>query len=440
MSQWMINDLDASPTPYHAVERARERLTADGFVEAPHDQSLPGEPGRYLTARGGTLVAWIVEADHHPSFTVVGAHTDSPNLRVRRNADIHKAGWHQIGVEIYGGVLLNSWLDRDLGVAGRVELRVDGQVVECLVRDDRAVLRVPQLAIHLDREIREKGLKLDPQQHMVPIWHLPGAGAGADETDTFAAYVAELASVGKEPVLPDDIVSWDLMAFDTQGAALVGRNEEFLASARIDNLFSTFCGVQAMIDVATGDEADPSAGLPVLVLFDHEEVGSESSSGAAGSFLSHLLERISASQGRDRVAHLEALASSHVVSADGAHATHPNYIDKHDPDHHISLNGGVVVKRNANQRYASDAASEAPIREACREVGVPVQTYIHRNDLPCGSTIGPITAARLGAPTVDIGAPQFAMHSVREMAGVADIDHLRRALAAVWSRLLPHVS
>ena len=416
----MIDDLLASPKPYHAVARASDLAIAAGFQIVDLAAPLPAEPGSYVAVMSGTLVAWVTGGGNAPGFTVVGAHTDSPNLRVRSNPDISSAGWAQVGMEVYGGVLLNSWLDRDLGLAGRVAVRSGSGIESRLVRDDSALLTIPQLAIHLDREIRDKGLLLNPQTHMTPIW-----ARGDSESGDFRRYVAGLADAE-----PEQVVSWDLMAHDVQAPATIGVNDEFIASARIDNLFSSFCGLHALIQTATEGPADGR--IPVLVLYDHEEVGSASATGAAGAHLSNVLERISASCGRDRVAHLEGLASSYVVSVDGAHATHPNYVDKHDPNHHIAVNAGVVVKRNSNQRYASDVASEGPFRGACVDAGIRVQTYVHRNDLPCGSTIGPITAAQLGVPTVDIGAAQLAMHSIRELAGVEDVAYLTDALAAMW--------
>lgn len=429
----MLADLEASPTPFHAVERSIELLEAAGFTSRAIDEPLPAA-GRHLVSTSGLLIAWVTPTTPSANgFTVVGAHTDSPNLRVRTNADVSSAGWEQVGMEVYGGVLANSWLDRDLGLAGRVIVDTGAGPESRLMRDDRPILRVPQLAIHLDRDIREKGLHIDPQQHLIPLW-----GHGPGEDGTVASYVAEQVGVNA-----DQIVAWDLMAFDTQAPAIVGRDQDFIASARIDNLFSSFCGVRALIEAADALDASGSAeassvNIPVLVLYDHEEVGSQSATGAGGVVLSNVLERISAAQGVDRAGHLERSARSYVVSADGAHATHPNYVDRHEPKHHIAVNGGVVVKRNSNQRYASDGVSEAPFRAACEAAGVPVQTYIHRNDLPCGSTIGPVTAARLGAPTIDVGAPQLAMHSIREMAGAADVAHLTLALSAIWG--LPHVA
>ena len=424
----VMADIDASPSPYHAASHAAALLKAAGFSEVVRTDALPPAVGGYYLRHGGGLVAWIIEPSSTLAFRVVGAHTDSPNLRVRTNPDVSSAGWAQVGVETYGGLLANSWLDRDLGIAGRVTVREEvarseARAVEVLVRDDRPVLRIPQLAIHLDRDIRDKGLHLNPQQHLTPLWAL----GDADEGD-FAAHVAELADVEVGSLL-----SWELMAFDLQQAALVGRDSDLIASARIDNQLSCFTATRALCASLESADSDVGRPTPVLALYDHEEVGSASYTGAAGAFLADLLERISASLQRSRIEHLEALAASVVVSADGAHATHPNYADRHEPNHQIVMNGGVVIKRNANQRYATDAGSEGWMRLGCAEAEVPVHTYIHRNDLPCGSTIGPITAAELAVPTVDIGAPQLAMHSIRELAGVADTEHLGLILQRVWA-------
>ena len=445
----VLADLAASPTPYHAVARARDLLAEAGFTEVDGAAALPTDPGPRMLIRGGTLLAWI-QRPHHRSFTVVGAHTDSPNLRVRTRPDVTTAGIHKVGVEIYGGVLLNSWLDRGLGLAGRVSLPDgDGGVETRLVLDDRPIMIVPQLAIHLDRDIVTNGLKLDPQRHLAPMWALDtpdgeGDGSGpaaengddGDDEGRLRAHVAGLLDID-----PERILAWDLMAFDTQPPAIVGRDGDLFSSGRIDNLLSSFCGVRALADLVELADADADDGAragalgttPVLALYDHEEIGSQSSTGAAGALLVSTLERVAEAEGASRSAFLAGLHRSLVVSADGAHATHPNYPERHEPSHRIALNRGVVVKRNANQRYATDAESEAELVGACQRAGVPVQFYIHRNDLPCGSTIGPVTAARLGVSTVDLGAPQLAMHSARETAGMADIGHLQRALTAIWS-------
>jgi aspartyl aminopeptidase len=420
--QDLLGSIESSPTPYHCVQTVAAQLESNGFTEVGRTAPLPKGPGPYYRIDGGSLVAWATGSGAADRFVVVGAHTDSPNLRVRSNANQNSASWAQLGVEIYGGVLLNSWLDRDLGLAGRVALS-DGTTR--LFLDDRPVVRIPQLAIHLDRDIKDNGLLLDPQKHLNLLWAIEGPNP------SFADYLAELVGSARE-----EVVAWDAMAFDTHEPALVGLNGDFIASARIDNQLSCFAGTHALANVASSETASLAEGsVAVLALFDHEEVGSGSATGAAGTALASLLERIGSALDMNRNAFLEALTRSYVVSADGAHATHPNYPDKHEPNHQIVMNAGVVVKRNANQRYASDAVSEAPFRAACSDVNIPVQTYIHRNDLPCGSTIGPATSAQLGVRTIDIGAPQLAMHSARETAGALDATFLRDALIATWERV-----
>jgi aspartyl aminopeptidase len=439
----IFSRIHSSPTPYHAVVESISLLLRHGFVHHAISEPLPNEPGRYVVEAGGSLVAWIQPRRHH-RFVLVGAHTDSPNLRLKSRPDRTSANVHQLAMEVYGGVLLNSWLNRDLGLAGRVAVtHDDGTVENRLVDIDEPILTIPQLAIHLDRDIGSGGLKLNPQNHLVPMWSGPGDSSGDTAGENTAGN--DTADGDREPgrfltylggvlgVAPDSVLSWDLMAYDLQAPAFIGRHHEFVASARIDNLLSSFCGVDALVSVAGAVEsADELRATPVLVLYDHEEIGSESATGAAGTFLLSMLERIAGAADADRQEFLTSLSRSIAVSADGAHATHPNYVDKHDPDHQIELNRGIVIKRNANQRYATDAVSEAFIVDVCRHADVPIQYYIHRNDLPCGSTIGPITASRLGVPTVDIGAPQLAMHSIRETAGTIDAIYLSEALAAAW--------
>ena len=419
----ILDDLQASPTPYHAVDRAIGLLDAAGFRSVDAEASLEAGAGHRYLVSGGSLLAWYQDETIDDGFLVVGAHTDSPNLRVRTKPDQNSAEVAQVGMEIYGGVLLNSWLDRDLGLAGRVSVVTGkGEIESTLYCDDAPILRIPQLAIHLDRDIREKGLKLDPQQHVTPMWAL-----GDGESGDVRRYVAE--GLGIEP---DTILAWDLMAFDSQAPAVVGRDQDLFASARIDNLVSAFAAIRGLIAATEAGELEGLGSTPVVALYDHEEIGSESATGAAGPLLAATLERIAASGGVGRTGFLELLGRSLVISADGAHATHPNYPEKHEPSHPIGLNKGVVIKRNANQRYATDATSEALVVAAARSADVPIQYYIHRNDLPCGSTIGPITAARLGVATVDVGVPQLAMHSIREMAGLADLAHLHDLLIACW--------
>jgi aspartyl aminopeptidase len=391
--------IDASPSPFHAVAEAAIRLDAAGFAAVDDGDAAPG-PG--FVVRDGALVAWAGVGDGGP-LRVVGAHTDSPNLRIKPRPDTGRAGARQLAVEPYGGVLLNSWLGRDLGLSGRAGLR-DGSVA--LVRVDRPVLHLPQLAIHLDREIVTEGLKLNPQAHMAPVW-----GVGATDEDGFARFLA--CEIGCDP---GDVVAWDVMTHDLAPASVVGPNGDLLAAPRLDDLCCSWAAVSALV----------AAGRGVVVLFDHEEVGSETHRGAGSPLLADLLERLVPDAG----ARHRLVASAVCASADMAHATHPNYVEKHEPGHWISLGGGPVIKTNVNQRYATDARTAATFVSACDAAGVPVQWYAHRADLPCGSTIGPITAARLGMPVVDVGAPMLAMHSARELMATADVATLRDALTA----------
>ena len=410
--------IDASPSPFHAAATAAATFATAGFVELDETAPWPADAGRYFVRRGGSLVAWAARAEHPVDcgFRIVGAHTDSPNLRVKANPDTGRAGFRQLAVEVYGSPLLNSWLDRDLGLSGRVVVREGSAAKEHLFRIDRPLLRVPQLAIHLDREIHEKGLQLNAQHHVVPVW-----GLGATEPGGFAAFLADEVGVDGR-----DVLAWDAMAHDLTPSAVLGRAGELVSAPRIDNLCSSWAGVEALVAVSDGT----SPHVPLVCLFDHEEVGSTSDRGADSTLLPVVLERIVSARGGDRDAHLRGLARSACASADMAHATHPNYVERHEPGHHIVVNGGPVLKLNANLRYASDAASSALFALACEQASVPLQRYVHRSDLPCGSTIGPVTAARLGIPTVDVGAPQLSMHSARELCGSADPAMYRDALGA----------
>ena len=417
----LLTFIDASPSPFHACAEAARRLEGAGFTRLPETEAWGGGAGRHFVVRGGTLVAWAA-ADHHgptSGFRIIGAHTDSPNLRVKPHPDTGRAGSRQLAVEVYGGALLNSWLDRDLGLSGRVAVRTADGVDQRLLLVDRPLYRVPQLAIHLDREIGSKGLLLNAQQHLSPI-----SGAGEVAHGAFRAFVAsELA------VAADDILAWDLMLHDVTPSALVGVEEDLVSAPRLDNLCSAWAGLEALLATVGGEGVGPAT-IPVLVLFDHEEIGSTSDRGAGSTVLPVLLERIGLGLGASRDEHLRALAASVCCSADMAHATHPNYADRHEPGHLIALNGGPVLKVNSNVRYASDAGSAAVWVLACQQAGVPLQRYAHRSDLPCGSTIGPLTAAALGVPTVDVGAPQLAMHSARELCGAADPPRYAAAMAA----------
>jgi len=411
--------VDASPSPFHACAQAANRLEAAGFTRLQETDRWPETPGRYYLLRGGSLVAWSSEHAQGPAtpFRVVGAHTDSPNLRVKPQPDVSRAGWQMLGVEIYGGPLLNSWLDRDLGLSGRVALRrADGGVEHRLVHVDEPVLRVPQLAIHLDREVND-GLKLNPQQHLTPLW-----GAGTTPGD-FRAFVGKACDTDADAVL-----GWELMTHDLTPSRRIGRDRDLIAAPRLDNLATSFAGVQALVAAVEQTPARPW--VPAVVLFDHEEVGSMSERGAFSTLLPAVLERVVRAAGGDRDDYLRAIAGSVIASGDMGHATHPNYPDRHDPEHQVRVNAGPVLKTNAKLRYATDALGTAAFVSACEQAGVPLQHFVSRSDLPCGSTVGPMTAALTGATTVDFGAPTLSMHSAREMCGALDPAMYAGALAA----------
>lgn len=417
--------IDASPSPFHVVAEAVAQIRAAGGRVA-RSSSQAASPGLWYSESGGSLTAWCIGEAHRANsgLRIVGAHTDSPNLRLKPLPDRGAAGFRQLGVEVYGSPLLNSWLDRDLGVAGRLALRgADGAPRGVLVRVDEPLLRVPQLAVHLDRGVNDKGLVLNPQRHLSPIWGLERSDAAG-----FVSVVAAAAGVGSA-----DVIGHDLMAFDLAGARLAGDGRAMLSSARIDNLVSCFASVDALTAAARALAAGSGAAtggsrIPMVCLFDHEEVGSVSAHGAASGRLQRLLEFVAAGFGADADDVASSRGDSLMLSADGAHATHPNYPERHDPDHPVLLNGGPVLKTNASQRYATDALSGAAFRLACERAGVAMQHFVSRGDISCGTTIGPIAAARLGLGVVDAGCAQLAMHSAREVCGSADIGWFAAAL------------
>ena len=419
----LLEFIDASPSPHHAVAGVSRRLGDQGFQMLDETEPWPDRPGRYLVVRGASLVAWQVKPAASPlaGFRLVGAHTDSPNLRIKPRPDSASHGYRQLGVEVYGGALLNSWLDRDLGVSGRVTLRDGRRPAVRLFRVDRPLLRIPQLAVHLDRGVNEQGLKLNPQQHLMPVWSL-----GPPDEEGFRRFLAKELGVAEDAVL-----TWDAMVHDVAPSTILGVDREFVSAPRLDNLASCHAAVQALVAQLDDEDWDGRApGVPVVCLYDHEEVGSQSAEGADGAFLSTMLERIAHAARLDRDAFHRSLAASMCVSADGAHATHPNYPERHDPAHPVRIGGGPVLKVNANVRYATDATTAARFELACDAAAVPLQRFVSRTDMPCGSTIGPVTAARLGVPTVDVGIPQLAMHSARELCGAADPGMFVAALTA----------
>lgn len=413
----LMSFLAASPTPYHAVANAAERLEKAGFRQVSETDAWEGSSGGKYVLRGGAIIAWYVPEDAapHTPYRIVGAHTDSPNLRVKPLPDSGAHGWRQVAVEIYGGPLMNSWLDRDLGLAGRLTLR-DGSTR--LVNVDRPLLRVPQLAIHLDRAVSSDGLKLDKQRHLQPIW---GLGNDVRDGDLIAFLEEELGLAAGE------VTGWDLMTHSVEAPAYLGRDKELVAGPRMDNLLSVHAGVTALTAASSGPELSY---IPVLAAFDHEENGSQSDTGADGPLLGGVLERSVFARGGSYEDRARAFAGTVCLSSDTGHAVHPNYAERHDPTHHPRVNGGPILKVNVNNRYATDGSGRAVWAAACERAGVPFQSFVSNNSMPCGTTIGPITAARHGIKTVDIGVAILSMHSVRELCGADDPYLLANALVA----------
>lgn len=405
--------VSASPSSFHAAHEGGRRLEEAGFTRLDELQPWEGGPGSFFIIRDGALIAWVVPEGAGPAtgFNILGAHTDSPSFKLKPRPTTGAHGWLQAGVEIYGGPLLNSWLDRELRLAGRLVM-LDG--TEHLTSTG-PMLRFPQLAIHLDRAVNE-GLTLDKQRHMNPVWGL-GNPADSDLLGILAAAVAGTT------VDPGQIGGYDVVMADTQEPAVFGGKGEFFASGRLDNLSATHAGLVALASHAGASHARAGAtGGPIAVLaaFDHEEIGSNSRSGACGPILEDVLVRISDGLGATVSQRRQALAASFCLSADAGHAVHPNYPERHDPANHPVLNGGPLLKINANQRYATDASGAAFWARLCGEAGVPFQEFVSNNVVPCGSTIGPLTATRLGIRTVDVGVPLLSMHSARELCGVED--------------------
>ena len=404
--QSLMHWLDQCPTPFHVVEHAGTVLSNAGYSAT---NSLTNDiPVKGYLSLDGAIVAWHMGTPSG-SLRIVGAHTDSPNLRVRPNPDIVTAGWSQLGVEIYGGVLLNSWLDRDLGIAGRV---IDAGGTAHLFSVTSPVARIPQLAIHLDREISERGLLLDRQQHMNPVWGL--------SAPSFTEWLRSVTGV--------DAVSYDAHLFDITPAQLVGNKQEFLASARLDNQVSCWAAVEALAASQSSDDTY------IIMLNDHEEVGSESNRGAAGPLLANVISRIADQHSLTSGARFDRAEKSWCLSADNAHAIHPNYTERHEPLHAPRPNAGPALKLNGNQRYATSARGAAHLTAVAKEAQIPLQTFVSRNNMPCGSTIGPITATTLGIEAIDIGVPQLSMHSAREMCGSEDPVMLAKLMQTFFAR------
>ncbi|WP_298446846.1 M18 family aminopeptidase [uncultured Marinobacter sp.] len=416
----LLKFLNASPTPWHAVATMKKRLDAAGFKELDEkeDWSLDENCSYYVIRNGSSIVAFRTGTNDAVAsgIRMVGAHTDSPCLKVKPNPELRRKGYFQLGVEVYGGVLMNPWFDRDLSLAGRVTfLDGHGKVADTLVDFRKPVAFIPSLAIHLDREANTKRT-VNAQTDLPPVL----MQVAEDDSTSFHDLLGQQIT-SETGLKVRKILGYELGFYDAQEAGFVGLREEFIASARLDNLLSCYIGLQALLSTS-GDEA------ALLVCNDHEEVGSVSSEGAQGPFLTAVLDRWCGA------GKAKAIARSMMISADNAHGVHPNFIDKHDENHGPILNQGPVIKVNHNQRYATNSRSAAVYRHISDELGLPHQSFVVRSDMGCGSTIGPITAANLGVTTLDIGVPQFGMHSIRELIGTEDGFTLYRVLTEFMQR------
>ncbi|XUO83671.1 M18 family aminopeptidase [Halomonas sp. KM007] len=418
--------LEQSPTPWHATHNMAQRLEQAGFTRLEETANWPLSPGKryYVTRNDSSLIAFQLPAGKLSSLRMLGAHTDSPGLRLKPNATQYSAGWMQLGVQVYGGVLLAPWFDRELGLAGRVHVRhADGRLESVLLNVAQPVAMIPSLAIHMDRDVNG-GRSINPQTQMAPVLLQSN---DLKLNDLLAQWLE--AQHGLRAV---DIVDFELGFYDVQPPALVGLRQELLASARLDNLLSCFVGLEALL-ACDGEQG------ALLVANDHEEVGSASACGAQGPFLGDVLKRLNVQVGGGSEESLiQLIQSSLMISCDNAHALHPNFRDKHDDRHGPAINGGPVIKVNASQRYATNSVTGALFRDVCREADVPVQSFVTRADMGCGSTIGPITATEVGVPTIDVGLPQWAMHSIRETSGTRDVEYLTRALVQFLNRVTLH--
>jgi aspartyl aminopeptidase len=408
----LLDFIDTSPSPWHTVKTIEKQLATFQFerlYEADLWELKAG--GCYYVVRGDSSIIVFVNGQKavcETGFKIIGAHTDSPSLRIKQNPTNVTANLERLNVEIYGGAILATFADRDLSFAGRVSFENQaGELKQQLVHFEQSLLRLPNLAIHLNRNVNEEGLKFQKQNELSLIFS--NITQQLPQEHFFSLLQSQLPKRAK-------ILAWDLNVFDTQKGSFWGANNEFFTNGQIDNLASCHAAITALLD-ERGLQNDSTL---VCAFFDHEEVGSESHCGASGSFLTDILQRINDVTAQNPQDFARAMARSFIISADMAHAFHPNFSSAYDTQHHVHINQGVVIKVNVNQRYTSDGVSEAMFMQWCEKANVPYQIYSHRNDLPCGSTIGSIVSAKLGTRCVDVGNPMWAMHSCRESAGVFD--------------------
>ncbi len=421
-AQALLDYIDDSPSPWHAVHTSEKALSENGFSELIEGDvwSLQRNGHYYVKRDDSSIIAFTVAANDlaQDGFRLIGAHTDSPGLRIKPKPDNKQHGVNRLGVEVYGGALLATFTDRDLSLAGRVHINQNGKLASKLIHFKKPFLRLPNLAIHMNPKVNTDGLKLNKQTELPLLLSI-----ASDQPALVDLLAAELN------VDASAISAWELHACDTQAGALYGLNEEFYANSQLDNLASCHAGLNALLS----DASLNSSQFNVCAFFDHEEIGSNSHKGADGSFLPDVLERIAGSLEMSAEDYKRALSNSFMISADMAHAYQPNFPSAYEPEHKVLVNQGPVIKVNASIRYASNSASQARFIQLCEQADVPYQQYSHRTDIGCGSTIGPMTSARLGINTVDVGCPMWAMHSIRESAGVLDHQYITRVFTQFFS-------
>jgi len=420
--QDLLDFIDASPSPWHVIASLEQCLHEFDFqrLDEKEPWSLTAG-GRYYVIRDDSSIIIFVAGSKNlaeTGFNIVGAHTDSPGLRIKPNPVLINEKYIRLAVEVYGGPILATFTDRDLSLAGRIAYRSDdGKITSRLLRFDQALLRLPNLAIHMNRTVNEEGLKLNKQTEL-PLLLSTLCGQQL-ATDYFQTLLEQATGLNAEQIL-----TWEFNVYDTQKGVFWGPDHAFFADSQLDNLASCHAGLTALLD----ESALTSGNTLVCAFFDHEEIGSESCKGAAGSFLPDILNRIALAMDLEQADYHRALANSFMISADMAHAYQPNFPNAYEPSHKVIVNDGPVIKINGNHRYATNCISDATFANLCQQADVPFQRYAHRGDIPCGSTIGPISSAKLGITTVDVGNPMWAMHSARESAGVLDHGYMIKAL------------
>lgn len=420
----LISFLDSSPTAFHATRSMLKLFTEAGMTRLHEHERWDLKEGQsYVVCReNSAIIAFTLGSKEQltDGFRMVAAHSDSPGLMIKPQAAITSQPYLQLGVEVYGGPLLTTWFDRDLSLAGRI-VCVDNSrnLREFLIDFKRPLLTIPSLAIHLDREANN-GKAVDKQKALPPIL----AQTLTEQLPDFQAILrTRLREEHDETIGEGDILSFDLFCYDSQPAAFNGLNQEFIVSGRLDNLLSCHLGTSAICHSDTSKNR-------LFISSNHEENGSTSTTGANGSFLEDILRRIIPDDEEQAI----AFRNSYLISADNAHAVHPNFKDKSDPNHQVTLNGGPVIKVNANQRYSTNSRTSAKFKLMARDADVPCQEFVMRSDMACGSTVGPMTAARLGIETIDIGAPTFSMHSIREITGSMDPYYLYTVISRFFNK------